>query len=115
MASRFWSSVWLGSDGSAAGETARSRMMPAARTAGAPSEGAVASALRIDPPALATSVLNQTVSPSYWAPWTSIRWGLPAFARARAASSIPAQVVGGSGTRSDRYHSSWTLVLYGTA
>ncbi len=30
-------------------------------------------------------------------------------------SSISAQVVGGFGTRSLRYQSSWMLVLYGTA
>ena len=46
-------------------------MIVAARTAGGPSEGAVAALFRMEPPALSTSVLNQTVSPSYWAPWIS--------------------------------------------
>src|ERR1044072_367989 len=115
MASRFWSSIWLGREGSAAGDFARFRMIPAARTAGGPREGAVAVALRMEPPALLISVLNQTVRPSYWAPWISTKCGLPCRARAPAMASISAQVLGGVGTRSLRYHRSWVLVLYGTA
>jgi hypothetical protein len=40
-------------------------------------------------------------------------WGLPW--RARARLSIWARVVGGWGTRSLRYHSSWVLLLNGAA
>ncbi len=115
MASRFWSSIWFGSEGSAATESARSCITVAAATAGAPSEGACASGVRIEPPALVTRVLNQTVSPSYWAPWISTRCGLPSRASSCARASISAQVPGGVGTKSSRYQSSWVLELYGTA
>ena len=71
MARRFWSSIWLGREGSAAGEFASSRMTVAACTAGGPREGSVALGLRMVPPALLMSELNQTVRPSYWAPWIS--------------------------------------------
>src|ERR671919_1652374 len=42
-------------------------------------------------------------------------WGLPSRARASAWLIICAQVVGGWGTRSLRYHSSWVLLLNGAA
>src|SRR5919106_1611869 len=42
-------------------------------------------------------------------------WGLPSRARASAWLSISAQVFGGLGTRSLRYHSSWVLLLNGAA
>src|ERR1700722_18913942 len=115
MASRFWFSICTSSDGSAADEVASCFMIDRALTAGAPSVTLFASGLRIVPPALATIVLNQTVAPSYWAPWISMRWGLPALASCSASASICAQVVGGFGTRSERYHSSWVLLLSGTA
>ncbi len=67
------------------------------------------------PPALATSVLNQTTVPSYWAPWISMRCGLPALASCSASANICAHVFGGVFTRSERYQSSWVLLLYGTA
>src|SRR5579859_5943148 len=67
------------------------------------------------PPALFTIVLNHTVVPSYCAPWISIRCGLPALASCSASEIIWAPVVGGFGTRSERYHSSWVLLLSGTA
>ena len=73
MASRFSSSIWTDSDGSAAGEVASVFMIVerldrrrAERRAPSPSS------FRMLPPALATSVLNQTVTPSYWAPWISM-------------------------------------------
>src|SRR5215207_1766991 len=44
-----------------------------------------------------------------------MRWGLPWRARASAWRIISAQVVGGWGTRSLRYHSSWVLLLNGAA
>ena len=47
-------------------------MIDRALTAGAPSVTLVASGFRIVPPALATIVLNQTVMPSYCAPWISM-------------------------------------------
>ncbi len=72
IASRFWFSIWTDSDGSAAGESASCFMTDRALTAGAPRDGAVALAFRMLPPALATMVLNQTVAPSYCAPWISM-------------------------------------------
>src|SRR6516165_5853183 len=113
MASRFWSSICTGSDGSAAVDVASRFMIFKPSTAGVPSEAFVPSGVRMLPPALATRVLNQTVVPSYWAPWISIRCGLPCFASASASLIIWFQVVGGVFTRSDRYHSSWVLLLYG--
>src|SRR6201986_2235272 len=89
--------------------------MLSARTAAAPSLAAVDVAFRMLPPELATSVLNQTTTPSYWAPWISIRCGLPSLASCCASANICAHVLGGVFTRSDRYHSSWVLLLYGTA
>ena len=67
------------------------------------------------PPALEIRVLNQTVVPSYCAPWISIRCGLPSLASCSASVIIWSQVAGGVFTRSSRYHSSWVLLLYGTA
>ena len=55
-------------------------MIVSALTAGAPSDTCSASGVSTLPPALASSVLNQTMMPSYWAPWISIRCGLPSFA-----------------------------------
>ena len=72
IASRFWFSICTDSDGSAAVESASCFMIDSALTAGAPSDGAVAVAFRTLPPALATIVLNQTVAPSYCAPWISM-------------------------------------------
>ena len=77
MASRFWSSICTPSDGSADDELASVFMIVSALSAGGPSLAAVEVAFRMLPPALATSVLNQTTTPSYWAPWISIRCGLP--------------------------------------
>src|SRR5258708_24082973 len=90
-------------------------MIDRALTAGAPSVTLAASGFRLVPPALATIVLNQTVVPSYCAPWISIRCGLPCLASCSASAIICAQVVGGVGTRSEGYQSSWVLVLAGTA
>ena len=47
-------------------------MSASAMVAGGPSVTLVASGFRIVPPALAFIVLNQTVAPSYWAPWISM-------------------------------------------
>ena len=72
MASRFWFSICTSSEGSAAVEVAICFMIVSAFTAGAPRVTLLASGFRIVPPALATIVLNQTVPPSYWAPWISM-------------------------------------------
>src|SRR5260370_19372109 len=90
-------------------------MIDSAVTAGALSVTLVASGFSTVPPALETIVLNQTVPPSYCAPWISMRCGLPCLASCSASEIISAQVVGGVGTRSDRYHSRWGLVFSGTA
>src|ERR1700730_18153437 len=102
MASRFWFSICTGSDGYAAGPLASCFMIDRALTAGAPSVTLVASGFRIVPPALDTIVLNQTVAPSYCAPWISIRCGLPALASWIESLIISVQVAGGVGTRSER-------------
>ncbi len=47
-------------------------MIDSALTAGAPSVTLVALGFRMEPPALATMVLNHTVAPSYCAPWISM-------------------------------------------
>ena len=67
------------------------------------------------PPALFTIVLNHTVVPSYCAPWISMWCGLPSLASCSASAIICAHVFGGFVTRSERYHSSWVLVLTGAA
>src|SRR5260370_19569663 len=90
-------------------------MIDRAVTDGALSVTLDASGFSSVPPALETIVLNQTVPPSYCAPWISMRCGLPCLASCSASEIISAQVVGGVGTRSDRYHSSWVLVLSGPA
>ncbi len=72
IASRFWSSICTPRLGSAAGEWASCCMIDSALTAGGPSWAAVEVGFRMLPPALATSVLNQTTVPSYWAPWISM-------------------------------------------
>src|SRR5262249_20729834 len=114
-ASLFWSSIWTGSEGSAKDEVASCLMMDSALTAGGPSWAAVEAGFKMLPPALTTSVLNHTTVPSYWAPWISIRWGLPCRASACASANICAHVFGGVFTRSERYQSNWVLLLYGTA
>src|SRR5260370_12510933 len=101
--------------GSAAGEAASCFMIDRALTAGAPSVTLVASGFRIVPPALATIVLNQTVVPSYCAPWISIRCGLPCLARCSASALIRAQVVGGAGFWAGRYPRSPVLRWAGPA
>src|SRR5437762_325694 len=83
--------------------------------AGSPMEGAVEFLLRTLPPALLISELNHTVRPSYWAPWISMRCGLPCLASCAASEIISPHVFGGFGTRSDRYQSSSVLELNGTA
>src|SRR6266496_4059113 len=88
-------------------------MMLSALTAGAPSATCAAFGVSTLPPALASSVLNHTTTPSYWAPWISIRCGLPCCASLGAWPHIPAQVFGGFGTRSERYYGSWVARLYG--
>src|SRR5258708_7504300 len=90
-------------------------MIDSALIAGGPSWAAVEAGFRMLPPALTVSVLNQTTVPSYWAPWISIRCGLPCLASVSASLNICAHVFGGVFTRSERYHRSWVLLLYGTA
>src|ERR1700685_2510928 len=90
-------------------------MIDRALTAGSPSVTFVAVGFRMVPPSLATNVLNQTVTPSYCAPWISIRCALPSFFSCAASANICAQVLGGFGTSAELYHSSWVLLLSGTA
>src|ERR687887_364791 len=107
-ARRAWSSLALASDGSAAGEWASLAMMSAACWAGGPS--VTLSPFRIDPPADWTRELNQTVTPSYCAPWISM-YG--AFLIFEAVSMSPVHVSGGLLTRSLRYQSSCVLEFAG--
>src|SRR5260370_31296588 len=90
-------------------------MIVSALTAGAPRDTWKASGVSTLPPALASSELNQTTVPSYCAPWISIRCGLPALASWIESLIISSHVVGGLGTRSERYHSNWVVLLEGTA
>src|SRR3954469_15691889 len=85
-------------------------MIPAARSHATLGVGLLLTT--IVPPAEATSELNHTVVPSYWAPWISIR---PALGRPSACLINPSHVVAGSLTRSLRYQSSWVFVLAGAA
>src|SRR4051812_16764366 len=85
-------------------------MIAAARWPGAPSVTLLPAT--IVPPADCTRALNQTVVPSYWAPWISIR---PAFGRLDAWAMRPSQVDAGFLTRSLRYQSSCVLLLAGAA
>src|SRR6185312_5451134 len=102
------------SDGSAPAEVASWRMVDAAMAAGLPRTTWL-SGERMWPPAELTSELNHTVRPSYWAPCSSMKCGLPSAARWLASAIICAQVVGGLDTRSLRYHSSSVFELMGTA
>ena len=88
MASRFWSSIWTGSDGSAATEVASFFMVPSAVCHAWLGAAFALDGVRMLPPALATRVLNQTVTPSYCAPWISIRCGLPCLASCSASLII---------------------------
>ena len=72
IASRLSFSICTASDGSAPAEVASCFMIDRAFTAGAPRVTLVAVGFRTVPPALFTIVLNQTVLPSYWAPWISM-------------------------------------------
>src|SRR5262249_16254315 len=90
-------------------------MIDSALTAGGPSWAAVEAGFRMLPPALTVSVLNQTTIPSYWRPWIWMRGALRCLARCSGSLIICAHVFGGVFTRSDRYQSSWVLLLYGTA
>jgi hypothetical protein len=73
------------------------------------------SGLRMPPPAESTNELNHTVRPSYLAPCSSMKCGLPCLASLIASSIISFHVLGGVGTRSLRYHSNWVLELIGAA
>src|SRR5262249_33072515 len=106
---------WTSRDGSAATDVASLFMILSAVMAGLPSATCAASGVSTLPPALASIVLNQTVAPSYCAPWISIRCGLPCLASLIASLIISVQVFGGVLTRAERYHRNWVLVLSGTA
>ena len=86
-------------------------MIVNASTAGCPIDAFDASGVSTLPPALASRVLNQTTTPSYCAPWISMRWGLPSLASWIESLIISSQVAGGLGTRSERYQSNWVLLL----
>src|SRR3954449_2069441 len=107
---RFWSSFCALSDGSAAFDVPSLCMMRAAFSQAGPGVGLLLTTMV--PPPEATSELNQTVVPSYCAPWISMR---PAFGRAEACAMSPSHVVAGCLTRSLRYQSSCVLVLAGAA
>ncbi len=115
MASRFWSSICTGSDGSAAGEVASSFMIESALTAGAPNvtfdrvrvedRAAGAPHHRVEPDgrSFVLGALDLDV----------VRLSL--LRKLLCVSDHLAHVVGGDFTRSERYHSSWVLLLSGTA
>src|SRR5919197_4464405 len=105
---RAWSSLVALSDGSPALEVARRFMILAAVRPGWPN--VTLSPETIEPPADATSELNQTTTPSYWAPWISMKFAL---ASLEAWSMRPSHVLAGLETRSLRYQSSCVLVLAG--
>src|SRR3954451_10358309 len=107
---RFWSSFCALSDGSVAFDVPSLCMIRAAFCHAAPGVGLLLTTMV--PPPEATSELNQTVVPSYCAPWISMR---PALGRAEACAMSPSQVPAGFLTRSLRYQSSCVLVLAGVA
>src|SRR6266487_696416 len=80
-------------------------MIVSAVMAGLPSATCAASGVSTLPPALASMVLNQTVAPSYCAPWISIRCGLPALASLIESLIISVQVAGGVLTTAEYSHS----------
>src|SRR5271156_1004016 len=67
------------------------------------------------PPALSSSVLNQTTTPSFWLACTPIQLGPPAACNRAASSSTALHVSGGLFIKSGRYQSNWVLVLTGAA
>src|SRR5690606_11859779 len=67
------------------------------------------------PPALASSVLNHTTSPSYCLACTAIQLGSPAACNRVASATMSSQVAGGAGVKSGRYQSNWVLVVTGAA
>src|SRR5277367_5425007 len=67
------------------------------------------------PPALSSSVLNQTTTPSFWLACTPIQLGPPAACSRAASASTPLQVSGGLSIKSGRYQSNWVFVLRGAA
>jgi len=71
------------------------------------------------PPSLDPIVLNQTVAPSYCAPWIVDVGALappwPDPHHPSASAIISAQVVGASVPGHDRYHISWYCCCLGTA
>src|SRR3954449_3375711 len=107
---RFWSSFCALSDGSAAFDVPSLRMMRAAFSHAGLGVGLLLTT--IVPPPPATSELNHTVVPSYWAPWISMR---PAFGSAEACAIRPSHVAAGFLTRSLRYQSSCVFVFAGAA
>ena len=116
MASRLSFSIWTDSDGSAAGDVARLRMIVSASTAGGPSDGLVA----VRGEHAAAGAREQRVEPHRDAlvlvalDLDVVRLALLGEVR-RPSSIISSHVAGGVGTRSDRYHSSWVLLLNGAA
>ena len=67
------------------------------------------------PPALSSSVLNHTTTPSFWVACTPIQLGSPAACNRAASSTIAFQVAGGLSIKSGRYQSNWVLVATGAA
>src|SRR3984885_9128992 len=67
------------------------------------------------PPALSSSVLNHTTTPSFWLACTPIQLGPPAACNRVASSTTALHVAGGLSIKSGRYQSNWVLVLTGAA
>ena len=67
------------------------------------------------PPALSSSVLNHTTTPSFWLACTPIQLGPPAACNRPASSTTALHVAGGLSIKSGRYQSNWVLVLTGAA
>src|SRR5277367_2861527 len=107
-------------EGSAPGAVATDFMIcnavtVAVRCAGVSVRVTVPSSESTWPPALSSSVLNQTTTPSFWLACTPIQLGPPAACNRAASASTPLQVSGGLSIKSGRYQSNWVFVLRGAA
>ncbi|OLT12684.1 hypothetical protein BJF78_23910 [Pseudonocardia sp. CNS-139] len=116
IASRPSFSCATDSDGSEAGDDATRCMIVAACRAASPWLTSTSPFSETSwPPALVSSVLNQTEMPSYWAACTSMYDGSPRACSASDWRIMSSHVAGGVGARSVRYQRSWVLVLSGAA
>src|SRR3954471_24465021 len=114
------SSVWV-IDGSAPGAAATAFMICKALTVAARCSGVSVSVTVLPssestwPPALSSSELNHTTSPSYCLACNAIQLGLPAACSRVASETMSSHVVGGLSIKSARYQSNWVLVVMGAA